>query len=50
MAAERASTLAISARSGAGLEELLLHIEDRLAGDMANVHCLVPYAQVHSTA
>ena len=46
VAAERAATVAVSARSGAGLEDLLQLVEDRLAGDMASVQCLVPYAQV----
>ena len=48
VAAERANTLAISARTGTNTDDLLVHIEDRLAGGMLKVQCLVPYAQVRS--
>lgn len=50
VAAERPNTLAISARTGANVDDLLLHIEDRLVGGMNKVQCLVPYAQVCALA
>ena len=46
VAGERPNTLAISARTGANVPDLLLHIEDRLAGGMSSIQCLVPYAKV----
>ena len=46
VAGERAATVAISAHTGAGVDELLQHIEERLAGGMSTVQCLVPYPQV----
>lgn len=46
IAAKRPNTVAISAVTGEGIEQLLELIEDQLSKQLTDIHCLVPYSKV----
>lgn len=49
IASKRPNTVAISAQTGEGIDQLLEVIEDQLSKQLTDVHCLVPYSKVNSS-
>ena len=48
IAARRPNTVAISAATGEGIDQLMEVIEEQLSKQLTDIHCLVPYSKAFS--